>query len=376
MFGKRIIPIFLVLVLILSGCTQPSVPTEPPVDDYVSTITTQPESPSDVILEPSDRSQTNATTSFKITFIDVGQGDSILVQCDGENMLIDGGDKSASDTLYTFLKKNEIDYLDVVVATHQDSDHVGGLPGALTYATAETVYCSTTDYDTKAFENFKKAVESQGNEIIVPNAGDEFYLGTAEIDILGPIKEYEDNNDNSIVLKITYGNNTFLMTGDMERESEQDLLECGYDLSADVLKVGHHGSSTSTSYPFLREVMPTYAVISCGVGNEYGHPREDTMSRLRDADVITYRTDLQGDIICYSDGTNIAWETYKNFDIETNPTVKDKVSESSMYIGNINSMKFHEIDCSSLPSENNSITFESRMEATDAGYTPCGKCDP
>jgi len=173
-------------------------------------------------------------------------------------------------------------------------------------------------------------------------------------------------------MRITYGATSFLFTGDAERPSEQAILDAGYDISATVLKVGHHGSETSTTYPFLREIMPEFAVIMCGVNNSYGHPHEDTLSRLRDADVVVYRTDLQGTITCVSDGKTVAFTTERNADAVTNPTQQSAVEE--YYIGNINTKKFHRPSCSGLPKEENRVVFDAYDEAVEAGYDPCGNC--
>ena len=217
----------------------------------------------------------------------------------------------------------------------------------------------------------------------MPNVGDTFNIGSATVTVLGPTKEYTDPNNNSIVLRVEYGDTTFLFTGDMEQTAEEDLLNSGADVKADVLKVGHHGSSTSTSYRFLREVEPTYAVISCGQYNSYGHPHEETLSKLRDADVTVYRTDLQGDITCRSDGKTLTWETAKSATSEElNPTIADGSGQMSTgsseepYIGNINSQTFHTPTCKNLPKESNRITFSNREEAVNAGYHPCGTCKP
>ncbi len=191
--------------------------------------------------------------------------------------------------------------------------------------------------------------------------------------VLGPQKAYEDTNNTSIVLRLDYGETSFLFTGDAERDAEADMLEAGAALQADVLKVGHHGSNTSTSYPFLREVAPEYAVISVGEGNDYGHPHEETMSRLRDADVTVYRTDLQGHIVATSDGESISFAVQKNAGVPTNPT---QGAQADHYIGNINSKVFHRPDCSGLPAERNQVEFANRTDAVNAGYTPCGRCKP
>ncbi len=259
-------------------------------------------------------------SSFSVHFIDVGQADAALIVCSGKTMLIDGGNKGDSDVIYTYLQNMKITHLDYVVCTHAHEDHVGGLAGALTAATVGTVYAPVKSYDSKAFRDFVAKTEERGREITVPKAGDMFYLGDSVVTILGPRKEYDETNNTSIVLRIVYGGTSFLFTGDMESDAEIDLLESGVMLRSTVLKVGHHGSSTSTSYRFLREVAPKYAVISVGKDNQYDHPNEDVLSRLRDADVTLYRTDMQGDIVCISDGVTVSFLAKMNANAQTNPT--------------------------------------------------------
>ena len=321
------------------------------------------------------------SSTFEVHYLDVGQGDCSLVLCDGHAMLIDGGEASESSKVYAYLKAHGINHLDYMVATHAHSDHIGGLSGALNYATVDTAFCPVTEYDSKAFSSMVKYLGNQGLSITAPSTGDRFMLGSATVQVLGPQKNYEEPNDTSIVLKVTYGETSFLFTGDAERTAEADIIAAGYDLRSTVLKVGHHGSDTSTSYPFLREIMPEYAVIQVGKDNSYGHPTEDTLSRLRDADVNVYRNDLQGDIICSSDGKDVSFTTKKNESVQNNPTVvttPDSVEtvDAGEYIGNKNSKKFHLPTCKNLPAEKNRIYFDSRQAAIDAGQTPCGNCKP
>ena len=321
-------------------------------------------------------------SKLAVHFIDVGQADAILVVCDSKTMLIDGGNVADSNLIYTYLQKNGIKHLDYVVSTHAHEDHVGGLSGALSYATVGTAYSPVLSYSTKAFSSFVKKVEEQGKRLTVPKVGSSFALGAATVSVLGPVKEYEDPNNTSIVLRLVYGEISFLFVGDMERDAETDLILSGVNLSSTVLKVGHHGSSTSSSYRFLREVAPTYGVISVGTDNDYGHPHEEVLSRYRDADVKLYRTDLQGDIIFSSnDGKNLTVQTAKNGNAVTNPTEGEGSGSGSSeteysYIGNLNSKVYHRNSCLSLPSEINRIYFITKDEAVNAGYRACSRCNP
>ena len=315
-----------------------------------------------------------AEGTLEVHYIDVGQADSALVLCGGESMLIDGGNVADSDLVVAYLANQGVEELDYVVCTHAHEDHVGGLAGALSQYPAGEVLAPVTEYDSRAFENFLKYTQEQGLSITVPEPGDAWTVGSATVTVLGPVQDYEETNDTSIVLRLDFGERSFLFTGDMERTAEEDLLAAGAYVEAGVLKVGHHGSDTSTSYPFLRAVDPDYAVISVGEDNDYGHPSEDVLSRLRDDDVTLYRTDLQGDVVCTSDGTNPTFTVERNAEVQTNPTEEE--SQPGTYIGNLSSHVFHRPDCSGLPAEENQVAFSSREEAAAAGYTPCGRCEP
>lgn len=388
--------------------------TYPTTEEETSEETTQ-DSPDSTESTPSPELETTPAktdsteeaipenSTFSIHFIDVGQADAALVECDGEYMLIDGGNKSDSNVIFSVLKSAGVQHLKLVVGTHAHEDHIGGLPGAFNYTTADMTLCATTSYDSDAFADFTKYADLKGNGVTVPSVGDVYELGSSDITILG-VNGGSDTNDTSIVLKIQYGDTAFLFTGDAEREAEQAILNSGADLSSTVLKVGHHGSDTSTTYPFLREIMPAYAVISVGEGNSYGHPTDDTLSRLRDADVKVYRTDMQGDIYCTSDGKTVTFTVDRNADVDTLTSAGGVQSSTDVthvvpvvpsepepelepepapvgteYIGNKNTKKFHETWCSSVDKmkESNKYYYTGTREGIiNKGYVPCKNCDP
>lgn len=325
--------------------------------------------------------------TLTVTWLDVGQGDAAVIQCGGQSMLIDGGKPEKSSYIYAWLQQHGLSYLDVIVATHVDADHIGGLSGALNYASVGTAYCPETTGTTETFQSFVKYLAQRGKQITVPTAGETFALGGAQIQILGPLHRAEDSNDNSIVLKVSFGATSFLFTGDAERAEEQDLLNSGVNLQSTVLKVGHHGSDTSTSYPFLRAVAPQYAVISVGAGNSYGHPTEAVLSRLRDAGVTTFRTDMQGEITAVSDGQTINFSTAKNAVAIASANVGGGNADGAAGVGttagsyvlNTNSHKFHLPSCSSVETispKNRKDVNESREQIISEGYAPCKRCNP
>ncbi len=312
---------------------------------------------------------------LEVHFIDVGQADAALVICEGHYMLIDGGNAEDSDLVYSYLERQGAKHIDCMVASHAHEDHIGGLSGALNYASVDTALCPVTEYNSKVFRDMVKYLGEQGKSITVPKPGDRFELGSAQVEILGPVKEYEDTNDTSIVLRIDYGDTSFLFTGDMETGAEGDLLDAGANVRATVLKAGHHGSDTSTGYRFLREVGPQYTVISVGEGNSYGHPSDEVLSRFRDAGTQVYRTDMQGHIIAQSDGKTVTFRTEKEADTATNPTGGPSVQ---FYIGNAGTKKFHLPDCASAKNiqDDKREVFLTRLQVVLEGYEPCGRCKP
>lgn len=327
--------------------------------------------------------------SFWVEFIDVGQGDCALIQCDGHYMIIDGGPAKASSIVYTILKNKGIKTIDLMVATHPDEDHIGGLSGALNYSSVDTVLSPVTSYDTKTFNSLSKYVAKQGKPFTVPKAGDVYTLGSARINIIGPINNSSDSNIQSIVLKVTYGSTSFVFTGDAEEEEESSILRKFKGLECDVLKVAHHGSNSSTSNAWLKATKPTYAVIPVGK-NSYGHPTQNTIDKLTRAGAIIYRTDLQGDVTFVSDGKKLSVETEKNvssFEVNAGDGKKGtsgtdagndiSIPAGTKYVLNTNSKKFHVPSCGSvndMSAKNMQFSTSSADELVKSGFTPCQKC--
>lgn len=249
------------------------------------------------------------TPAFSIKFLDVGQGDAALVECDGHYMLVDGGKKSDSRLMYTVLKETEIEKLDYIFATSAAADHIGGLAGALNYASADFTFCAVDEYSTEEFEDFKKYADKNGGGIEVPVESSFYRLGDADIEIVDV-----DKNAANLVIKVIYGNTSFLFTGDMTAEKEAQLIESDASVTSTVLKAANYGGSQSSSADFLRRVAPKYAVISVGKENDKGYPHKDLLTLLDFASVGLYRSDLHGDIICTSDGENLLFRTEKAAD--------------------------------------------------------------
>lgn len=249
---------------------------------------------------------------FAVHFVDVGQGDGAIVVCDGKTLVIDGGTAENGAKMVEYLQNTlHVSKVDFVIGTHPHADHIGGLPDVIRACKVKKLYSPVDEFEAKTFEAMKRAADDKKLKITVPQAGQSFSLGRAKVEFLAPLGIYDNVNDLSLVVRITYGQTAFLFTGDAERPSEYDMTDSGEDLSATVLKVGHHGSNTSTSYVFLRQVMPAYAIISCGKDNAYGHPHEEVLSRLADEGAVVYRTDECGTIVCRSNGAKVTVRTEK-----------------------------------------------------------------
>lgn len=242
-----------------------------------------------------------------VHFVDIGQGDCMVLTQGDHAMLIDAGDNSKGTAVQSYLEYLGIGTLDYAVLTHPDADHIGGADVVLYKFDCERVLMPDVSADTRTYEDVMQVIEDKNLAVDHPSPGDVYAFGGASFTVLSPSGSYRDTNDNSIVIRLVYGDTSFLFTGDAEEAAEEDMLASGLTLSSDVLKVGHHGSSSSTGDAFLEAVDPSFAIISCGEDNSYGHPHAETLNKLRAAGVSVFRTDEQGTITAVTDGTTITW---------------------------------------------------------------------
>ncbi|MCY6484352.1 ComEC/Rec2 family competence protein [Clostridium aestuarii] len=240
-----------------------------------------------------------------VHYINVGQGDSILIQVNNKNILIDAGPKAK--TVYSYLKKHKIKTLHYVIATHPHDDHIGGMSYVINKFKILEFYAPKKIANTETFNSMITALNKKNLKIIPIKAEKKLDIGkNASCIFVAPNNDnYNNTNNYSAVIKITYKNTSFLFAGDAEALSESEILNTGYNIKSDILKVGHHGSTSSTTTEFLNEVNPKVAVISCGQNNDYGHPNKETLSKLKGKNIIIYRTDIDGTIVLESNGEKI-----------------------------------------------------------------------
>ena len=250
---------------------------------------------------------------LSINIIDVGQGDCILIQTpNNKNILIDGGDEDSSHLVKSYLKRKKVKSLDYIIATHPDSDHIGGLDDIINKFKIQKFYMPEQSTDSQSFKNLILSCNNKNLKLNYLYKGDEIFIeDNLNMLVLNPTYIQEENNLNSIVFDLKFKNKSFLFTGDAEQPNELDIIN-SFDLNdVDFLKVGHHGSNSSTSNEFIKSISPDIAVISCGYKNQYGHPHKKTLDTLNNNNILTYRTDINGDMIFYSNGDTIF--TKKNY---------------------------------------------------------------
>lgn len=318
-------------------------------------------------------------------------------------MLIDAGNTGQDSLILGYLAENGVTKLDYLVATHPHADHIGSMPAVIrAMDSIPELIMPDTIHTTETFERLLDAIEEKDIPVTIPQPGDKFELGNAKITVLAPNSgSYDDLNNYSVVLRIEYGQTAFLFTGDAEDVSESEQLKNSFTFKSDVLKVGHHGSNSSTTQKYLDAVSPSYAVISCGKGNSYGHPHSETLTKLNGQGTTVFRTDENGTVKFLSDGSTVTASIERqtvpeevkaeapkpeasNDDVQKVEAPKAEAAEVTQsgsdgggsYIGNKNSKIFHRPTCGTLPAEKNRIYFSSREEAINSGQRACKKCNP
>jgi competence protein ComEC len=340
----------------------------------------------------------SASENLSVHFLDVGQGDSIFLQFNNKNVLIDAGDQDSGQTVESYLRSHGVTSLDLLVATHPHEDHIGGLITILNDIPIKQVLDSGQTHTTQTFENYLNLIDQKNILFNIAERGQTIDLDPAiKIEVLSPPATLfaGDLNQNSVVLKVTYNKVSFLLAGDAGFQAE-DSMAAGYDLKSTVLKVGHHGSSSSTGTSFLSEVRPEVAVIEVGATNSYGHPTSKTLSALQNTGTKVYRTDLDGNIVITTDGQSYSVSTGKQSWSTTGTAPKSTASavawtdtaaaasttaatsSQGPFVGSSKSDKYHYPSCSAAKriKPANLVTFSSSADARAQGYVPCGICHP
>lgn len=337
----------------------------------------------------------SASNNLTIHFLDVGQGDSELLQFNGKNVLFDGGVQEMGPRVESDLKDYGVSSLDIVIATHPHADHVGGLIAVLNDFPVKKVLDIGQSHPSPVYESFLTLIDQKNISYNNPQRGQTINLDpNLTIEVLNPTSTQfnDDLNQNSIVFKVSYGNVSFLLMGDAGFEAENSILASGYNLKSDILKVGHHGSSSASSPTFLAKVKPAISVIEVGTGNDYGHPTKKTLDALQQIGTKVYRTDLNGNITITTDGLTYSVSAQKqpeNADNETAPTKNLSATPSfgpnasisiasQQFVGSTKSNEYHCQSCSSSKKINKinhaNERFTSSKIASTQGYMPCKVC--
>mgnify|MGYP001851019914 FL=1 len=337
-----------------------------------------------------DDQRGDSQKELSVTYLDVGQGNAVLVRQGDQAMLIDGGPRESSSFVVSYLEQQGIQKLDYVLISHFDEDHLAGAIGALYKFPVETLITADYETDSSIYDSYKEAVEEKGYVPVHPSLGDTFSLGSGSFRIISPVSYgHEDENQDSVGIILENGSDRFFIGGDIGLEGEKEILEAGVDIQADVMLMNHHGSHVSSE--FFQAVNPSWAVISCGAGNSYGHPRQDTVELIQEFQVPLFRTDKQGTITAVSHGQGITFDQEPCNDYtpgdstqgeedtleDTRTALSNSTREDCDYILNIHTKKIHLPDCSSVKTmdEDNMAFYKGDEDALlSRGYTPCGNC--
>lgn len=390
----------LICLLLLSGCAQTNSSAQTEQTSIESQLNIEPESKELTQSELPDDTEVFNNGVATVYFFDVGQADCTLIISNRESMLIDTGDIETQDKVLQYLDNVGINKIDYLVLTHPHADHIGGAPDIIKNYDVENILMPNKTTTTKIFERVLDAISEKGNEITVPKQGDTYEIGDGTFTILTnqDIDWGDDLNYSSLILKVSFGDVDLIFTGDADKEIEENVLSSNADVSAEILKVGHHGSYTATCDNFLNTVNPEYAIILCGKGNSYGHPHDEIIQKLEQNNIKYYRSDLNGTIICSIYDGNIDFSTETNFDnlqetdasqetdleITSETEVSSQIVESDVsvdeervYILNTNTKKFHDENCrhaDRISEENKEIYTGSYEDLINRGYVACKVC--
>ena len=376
------------LLGLIAGCASETSPVE--TDAQSITSETAEPTPSDEEAPKGTPMDENEKTGFSMTMLDVGQGLALLIEADGHFMLYDGGGQARSSYVVSYLKQHGVSELDYMVASHYDEDHISGLVGVMNTTKVNALLSPDYTRDTHIYESFRSMVRNKAIPEQHPLQGERYTLGSAEIRVLGPVMydPYGDN-DNSIVLKIIYGDFSCILSGDAEGSEEYSVLRNNTDISADLYVVGHHGSADSSGSDFVKAIGPKYAFLSVGKDNPYGHPNPVTLNTLMDNNVQLFRSDRQGEVTVTTDGRSVSIDKPPVDITISDPAAADdrqrpdeaQTGESHRFVLNTNPtrMRIHRPDCrsvSDIKEENFQYSDKPLEELIAEGYTPCGNCHP
>ncbi|MBQ3023406.1 MAG: MBL fold metallo-hydrolase [Clostridia bacterium] len=303
-------------------------------------------------------------------FIDVGQGDCVFIQAENKCILIDAGTEQSGSTVYKYLKSLDVNYIDYFIGTHPHEDHMGGASAVLSSIDVGTIFINGEASSSYFYEKFIDTLIKKDITPKIPDMDCIYEIGQFRLKFLSPKKDFGNENDNSLVFSVQFGEVKALFMGDAERSVEAELLGNKKELDSDILKVGHHASRYASSSAFLNAVSPSVSVIQCGEGNSYGHPHDEALERLEDASSGVFRTDKDKTVILKTDGKTVKKVDGEEFEKTDSSTLE------IIYIGNKKSKVFHCEACANLPSDKNRFDFLSREDALNSGYKPCGNCNP
>lgn len=333
---KKLFSIFLLMILI-TGCSTTSTPNK----------------------------EVSNNIKSQVTYINVGQGDSTLIQNNNQTVLIDAGHGDGYENAsLNYLKEHYINALDALILTHCDADHINDAKNIIYQLNVKKIYMSSRTSSSYTYMKLLNTIKEKKKKITVPKVGDTFQVGVGSIEFIGVGEGAQNNNDSSLCMRYDDGYHRFVFTGDAAESMEKKLNK----VQCDVFQAGHHGSAYSNSDNLLSRMKASYVVVSCGKDNMYGHPHKEALQRFSRYNMVVYRTDELGTIRCVSKKNKLTF----------NGKEEITTTQTTQYIGSKNTKKYHKEDCQYVKtiSDKNKVYFSSSQEAQNEGYIPCKACNP